>query len=263
MARTATAALALTLGLLACGPPKGDVPRDLEAEALRFAEVTCAARETCGCTGDGRYDSRSACEDDLVDRFLAQVDAGLTFDADCFDATLASDAMTCAEWPYETDRPLCPTLQRQGNEGDPCVGHSDLYPLKVTDCMDDLSCTMGVCTRDYATQPEGAPCKDEVVNTCGSGLWCGLDEICHPSVALGEACTNWRGCGLEAYCAGLGADGVGTCSEHLITGDSCDPQDWGACLLPPWSWCGPGEAGGYTCQEGVPGICRLTFPYAI
>ena len=163
--------------------------------------------------------------------------------------------------PYETYRPFaCATLQRQGKEGDPCAWHSDLYPLQVTDCMDGLTCTMGICAHEGASQGEGEPCRNEPISTCALELWCGPDGTCHPSAALGEACTNWRGCELGAYCAGLGDDGVGTCSEHLITGESCDPRDWDGCLLPPWSWCGPDDAGGYICQEGIPGICNLTHP---
>lgn len=261
MTRTTTASCLAVVALLACGPPKGDATRDLGAEALRFARATCSARETCRCD-DGRYDTRDDCEDDFVDRFMAQVESGASFDAECFDGLLASEAMTCAIWPFETfEYHGCAPLEGQGQVGDPCEWHIDLYPLYAKDCAGDLVCDAGRCAEaltDHSLSA-GEPCHQGPVNTCATGLWCGADEVCHPNAALGSPCADARECEAGHYCAGLGESGVGTCSEGLGLGETCDPKDWAACHTPPLSWCGP-AADGHACQEGERGICLLTFP---
>ena len=260
---TARLLIPMLVGVCGCGPPKGEVPRDLEAEAQRFAEAFCGQRAACGCD-DPRFSSTEVCELEIVAEFMSQVDRGLTFNAECFDALLASEAMTCAPWPWDYEYWACAPLQGTAAVGEPCQPHWELLPLTASECGDGLTCQAGVCVVEIAfiQKQSGDPCVRDGSSDCGSDLYCGFDDICHPMGQLGEACTYPLGCDLFLYCEGLGSATVGVCAEQLGLGEPCDPLDANSCALtnPPaeWAWCAPPT---YTCSNGQPGLCRLSYPF--
>jgi hypothetical protein len=69
---------------------------------------------------------------------------------------------------------------------------------------------------------DGSSCQDD--NECLGGL-CNFDEQCAPQPQVGDPCSGYGECPLEAFC-GAG----GTCQERKGPGDSCPSLD--SCLAP-------------------------------
>lgn len=232
--------------LLACNrEPIASQP--YEEVARRYSEAYCKAVEACGCATEQYYPTFESCQSDLETRFLEKVMPGDVVDMDCiefWEETLLEDPCLSSELPAVT----CTLATSSRPEGAACSG--DFVPGNpVRQCETGL-CELDECTNTpYSQKPEGTACETGFWGSCGPGMYCGADGVCHDSAEEGEQC-QLGGCSPGLYCAGP-EQFTGTCSPQLPPGAACNPQDYRPCdnSVEEVVWCDPGLE---TCEPVAP-----------
>lgn len=223
--------------------------------AERFARAACMAESDCGC---GLYESTTACESELVERFDDLLASGVTLNEDCFEEYLASELLLgCPTAPISPDAiPQCVAMVGSATVGEPCLPSSLLTLVPGAGCQSGLTCSVrGVCG-DAPAKQSGDPCDPEFVLACGQGLYCGGGGVCAPRVPEGQSCDEASACESGWFCDGL-LEGAGVCTPQLVAGDECEPEELGSCAGP--SRCHHATS---QCDDMVPFLCiNLALPY--
>jgi hypothetical protein len=262
--RTIALVLALFAGCTIDDIEHGDADDDFPQ---RMAQAYCAGLFACDpstlCASDvpelaQPYSSEAECverEQELLEEVRASAHtAGLTYDPDCVDRTIAwyeeADCSTAERLRVLGAGPLevCPPYYGTIPEGEnPCF---EVVGSALSDCGSGLQCEEEVCIGNDGT------CE------CEAGFACNYEihysDICLPILPLGAECdaaedsiANPTGvCEADAYCEPKGWDEdamlyLGVCAPRKPLGTECAGYDHEcssfACLG--------------TCVPGMPAIC--------
>ncbi|MGH1346521.1 MAG: hypothetical protein ACRBN8_33450 [Nannocystales bacterium] len=240
----------------ACGPAVEDIAEP--ADAQRYARAVCDLATRCDCNGELLAD----CETRLVRQFERVNDAnGTEFHRDCFEKlteAIEADAPSCdgMELPFD-----CLVFEPQVPNQGACElhkDHPDSWVILPTDCGKPGDwCVDGVCRSGVSILAEGDACGLDVANSCGDGLYCGLDGTCQPIRSLGESCDAPRACVFDGYCHGVATPGdIGVCTSNIEEGLTCEPGQVESCGVGGPVACGPNEV----CEPRV-AACSLAGAY--
>lgn len=228
--------------------------------AIAYCEALFQCEALDECDAISEYEDAAACIEGesarLEDLQSAAVDAGLTYDADCVQQTIATyESSDCASLlglglPEARENWLCPPYHGSGVENQPC---EESFPTRLSECGAGMICLDGqcnaidtacACDEGFGCAPnsggqclqvvaDGEVCfTDVAVGACAAGSHCTTPDPlppegelvewrCQARAALGETCTH------DAACLS------GACEENvcvLATPGLCEPE------LAPSAW---------------------------
>lgn len=221
------AAIVIALGLIAGCNRAPLVHQPHEELARRYSEAYCKALDVCGCATEQYYADFDSCQSDLEQRFLEDVMQSDVGDLDCmeyWEQTLSDDPCLASGTPGVT----CSLARSDRSEGATCqVGYLPGSPIEQ--CEFGLECQLGTCQGGpIVRKPEGAACETSFWGSCGIGMNCGADGVCHEQGREGDSC-QLGGCELGLHCGGP-SHFTGTCEPNIPLGGDCDPGDFNSCV---------------------------------
>jgi hypothetical protein len=232
-------------------PAEQSFSQDL-ATAYCDALFQCEALDDCDAIAE--YEDAASCIEGestkLEELQSAAVDAGLTYDADCVQQTIATYATSgCADLrrlglsEYEENW-LCPPYHGSGVENQPC---EESWPTRLSECGARMICMDDQCN----------PIDDDTACACDEGFGCAPNSggQCLPIVADGEVCFTDEAvgaCAGSSHCTTpdpLPPEGElveWRCQPRVALGEACTHDD--ACLS--------GACEENVCALATPGLCE-------
>lgn len=234
---------ALSIAALGGCPADGSGAAVTESNAAtRYSTEFCAFVFSCECSDYG-YPDEEFCRTSVhneIDVLISEGQrANLTFDSECFDEELTSDALgecippTSGSDDVDQDCSYCDLYYGTVAKGDECQEFG-----YFNDCAKGLYCEDGRCVDPCGQVAEGEVClrPSGAFEDCAEGLSCDFDsQVCVRLAAIGEACSpvgcvDGSYCGLESICEPIPQRGE-TCSFECESPLVCGPTS--VCDDPP------------------------------